>query len=416
MPNTPVTVAPSAPGCPFTPLQQLAGRDPYADYEAMRGNGKLVWDASMNGWLVLDYELCRHVELHEDDQFRNVYADADPLLVELKGGASNISLTQGEAHKKLRRFHISLLSPKLLENYRQNIVLPITEAMIRRVLAGPGRADLAAEFGDLIPPRVICALLGMPWQDDELMDKTLRLNDEIMQWIGRGYSEPASQAQARAASKAINELLLPFIRDRRDNPQDDFISRVWTQAPADYGELTEEDALGICRELYLGGTDTTVHGIANALYLLLWNEDVRRAVDDDRDRIPHVIEESLRLYPAPQWRYRIANHDCELGGVAVRKDQLLVLLHAAANRDPEHYGACPQRPDLERQRPSDHLTFNYGPRLCVGAGLARIEMREAICAVLDHLPNVRPDPAAEPPQFASQFMRSYRPLHVVFDT
>jgi cytochrome P450 len=401
--------------CPFTPLQELADRDPFPEYEAMRANGPVVWDTSMKAWLVLDFKLCRYVELHEEDQFRSMYADADPLLVEIKGGKNNITVTQGEQHQRLRKFHLSLLSFKAVESYKNNIVLPIIEHSITQVAARSGKADLTADFGDGIPPRVICALLGMPWQDEGLIDETLRLHEEIMLWIGKGYRDPDSIAKARAASHAINQLLLPYIRERRIHPQDDFISRVWQQAPTDHGDLSEEDALSICRELYLGGADTTVHGIANSLYLLLWNDDARKAVAADRAKISNVVEEAQRLYGSPQYRYRRANADCELGGVAIKKNELLVLLHGAANRDPERFGACPAAVDLARGKPGDHLTFNFGPRSCVGAGLARMEMHAALNAVLDRLPNVRPDTAAEVPRFASQFMRSFRPLNVLFD-
>jgi cytochrome P450 len=401
--------------CPFTPLQDLAGRDPFPQYEAMRKNGPVVWDKSMNAWLVLDFKLCRYVELHEEDQFRTMYADADPLLVEIKGGKSNITVTQGEQHQRLRRFHTSLLSFKALESYKKNIVMPIIVHSIEQVAKKPGAADLAADFGDGIPPRVICALLGMPWQDDGLIDMTLQLHEVIMHWIGRGYRDPDSIANARAASRSINELLLPYIRERRMHPQDDFISRVWLQAPAEYGELNEEDALSICRELYLGGADTTVHGIANSLYLMLWNAEAKQAVATDRAKINNVVEEAQRLFGSPQYRYRRANADCELGGVSIKKNDVLILLHGAANRDPERFGACPAAVDLAREKPGDHLTFNFGPRSCVGAGLARMEMHEALNAVLDRLPNLRPNPTAEAPRYASQFMRSFRPLNVLFD-
>lgn len=401
--------------CPIT-MRALEDADPFPAYEALREQGPVVWDESLKGWLVLDFDLCRHVELNEPALFRNMYADADPLIVELKGGAANITVSQGEQHQRMRRFHMSLLSPKALQSYRDNIVTPIIQDALDRVLAKGGSADLAADFGDGIPPRVICALLGMPWQDDELIRKTLHLNEEIMKWIGRGYYDEASVRDARAASSAINEILLPFIRERRLRPQEDFISRVWQEAPHEYGELTEADALAICRELYLGGADTTVHGIANSLYLLLWNPQVRAAVQQDREQVAAVIEEAQRLYGSPQWRYRRANQDCVLGTAEVKKDQVIILLHGAANRDPKRFGDCPATPNLSRPRMREHLTFNYGPRVCVGMGLARIEMRDALNGVLDRLPNVRPDTDAQPPRFANLFMRSFRPLHVRFDS
>jgi len=371
------------PTCPIK-LMSLEDHDPFGSYETMRSEGKVVWDNSVRGWLVLDFELCRYVELHEEDQFRNPYADADPLIVELKGGKSNITISQGKQHERLRRFHMSLLSPKAMDSYRTHIVQPIIADSLARLAAKQDAADLTADFGDMIPPRVICALLGMPWQDDGLIEKTKRLHDEIMLWIGKGLStDPDEAAKARAAANAINETLLPFIRERRERPQGDFISRVWLEAP-----------------------------IANSFYLLLWNPTVREAVRKDPALVPVVIEEAQRLYGSPQFRFRRANADCELGGVAIAKDQTLVLLHGAANRDPAKFGECPAAPDLTRARPRDHLTFNYGPRTCVGSGLARIEMKDALNAVLDRFPTIAVDPSAAPPRFANLFMRSFRPLHV----
>jgi cytochrome P450 len=409
---TPPGAAESRPTCPVT-LMSLEDRDPFAPYEAMRSHGKVVWDDSVRGWIVLDFELCRYVELHEEDQFRNAYADADPLVVELKGGKSNITISQGSQHERLRRFHMSLLSPKAMDHYRAHIVTPIIADSLARLASKGDSADLAADFGDNIPPRVICALLGMPWQDDGLIEKTKQLHDEIMVWIGKGAStDLASANKARAAANDINATLLPFIRERRERPQGDFISRVWLEAPAELDSLTEEDALAICRELYLGGADTTVHGIANSFYLLLWDQKVRAAVRANPDLVPAVIEEAQRLYGSPQFRFRRANADCELGGVSIAKDQTLILLHGAANRDPAKFGACPAAADLTRARPRDHLTFNYGPRTCVGSGLARMEMRDALNAVLGRFPDIHIDAGAAPPRFANLFMRSFRPLHV----
>lgn len=98
----------------------------------------------------------------------------------------------------------------------------------------------------------------------------------------------------------------------------------------------------------------------------------------------------------------------------MKAGDVLALVHAAANRDPKRF-SCPIDIDLDRPRLRDHLAFNVGPRTCVGAGLARTEMHDSIAMLLDRLPNLRLDPSAETPRFSSLFMRSWRPLHVLFD-
>lgn len=402
--------------CPVS-IRNYADIEPWAAYEAMRSKAPLVWDELMNAWVVLGYDECSHVEINEG-RFRNAYQDAPPVVVQIKGGGRNITMLSGDEHRRMRHFFMSLMTPALVEGYRRNQIAPVLELLIRRIVAsGTGRTDLTAAFGDQIPARVIAALLGMPWQDDDLVAEILHLHEEMMEVIGLAFATEEIRERGLRISRDLNNLLLPYIRARREHPQDDFISRVWTQAPAEYrGDLVEEDAVAISRELFLGGADTTMHGIANVNYLILTNDRIRSAVEADRTKtIPIVVEESMRLYGSVMYRFRLANKDCVLGGVEVRKDQRLILLHSAANRDPAKFG-CPHEADLARPRLADHLAFNKGPRSCVGISLARAEMRDALAAVLDHLPNVRLDPDAEPPRFKSLFMRSWRPINVTFDS
>jgi cytochrome P450 len=174
------------------------------------------------------------------------------------------------------------------------------------------------------------------------------------------------------------------------------------------------DVLSITRDLFIGAGDTTMNAIANSIYLLLTEPVVREAVTNDPDATLNAfIEETLRLLGSVQWRYRIANHDVSVGGVTIKKDDSLLLLHAAANRDPGHY-ACPHAIDLNRKRPSDHLAFNVGPRLCAGMHLARLEIRECLKTLIKRLPDLRLDPSKEQPQFRNFSHRSFSPLHVLF--
>lgn len=389
--------------------------EPWEYYDAVRSQGPLIWDEAMKAWAVLDFEECAHIEMNEE-RFRNPYQDVPDVVVQIKGGGRNITFLSGDEHLRMRRFFLKLMTPPLVESYRQKQVAPIIAMLIRRVLdKGTGKADLCSEFGDQIPPRVIAALLGMPWEDDAMVAKILHLHEEIMQVIGTGFATEEIRQKGLRVSAEINDLLLPYIRDRKINPKDDFISRVWSEAPTQFeGELTEADVVAISRELFLGGADTTVHGIANILYLVLTNRDIRAAIDADRKtNLPIAVEESMRLYGSVMYRFRVANEDCTIGNATVKKDQRLILLHSAANRDPEKYG-CPHMAELSRRPAADHLAFNKGPRSCVGMGLARAEMRDAVAAVLDNLPDVRLDRTSGPPIFKSLFMRSWRPLNVSF--
>jgi cytochrome P450 len=386
--------------------------DPYPFYESVRAKGPLVWDESMNGWLVTSHELCRHVELNEN-MYRHPYADASQELIEIKGGARNITILQGNDHARMHRLLMSLFVPRAVDQYRDIHIKPIIRGLIDKIVT-TGRAELTREFSDQIPPRVILSLLAMPWDNEDLVRRVLHLHDEVMEWIGNQNKGDTTE-KARAASQEINSMLLPFVQMRRDNPGDDLISRVWAEAPRYFENFGEADALATCREMFLAGSDTTVHALANAIYIMLTQPEVMDAIRNDREKaLANFVEEVLRIYGSVQYRFRLVNEDGELGGTPVKKNQVLVLINAAANRDPTKYER-PTQVDLNRLTPKGHLAFNVGPRVCVGAALARAEMTESINELLDRLPNLRLDPDAQPPRFRFHYIRSFRPLHVLFN-
>lgn len=386
--------------------------DPFAFFEALRsrGDGRPVWDDSVNAWLVYDFDQVAAGQ-RDERRFANAYVHATETLKTIKGGGANITLSQGTEHDRLRRFHLKLLSPANVERYRVGHVVPIITAALDRI-ADEARIDATAALADYIPPRVICSMLGMPNDDEHAMQRLLVLNHEIVRLIESGYRNDTQRERALAASAELNEVLLPYVRLRREQPADDFLSRVWREAP-DFGiDLDEEAALGLCRELYFAGSDTTVYGISNILWTLFSRPEVLARVRQDRGKaLNALIEEGMRLLDVVIFRHRICIEDTEIAGVSIQAGQTVFLINAAANRDPARY-SCPADVDLDRRVPTDHLAFGRGTRSCVGAQLARVEMRELVGQLLDRFPNARLDPDAPQPAFEGFFMRSMRPVRL----
>lgn len=400
--------------CRFS-LTRLQVGAPFAAFDKARASAPLHWDDQLQGWAVLDFELCKQVETNEA-KFGIGYPDPAPkVVVDIKGGRG-ISVLIGEEHRKMRQFFMSLLTAKNVASYTEHQVLPVTRYLMDRMLAkGSGHVDLARDLADEMPPRVIAALLGMPWDDEDLIRRIRDLHEELMEVMGDGYRSKELVERGLEVSREVNEMLLPYIRKRREDPRNDLVSRLWIEAPKYVGEITEEDVISMGRDLFIAGADTTVHGIANVLYLVLTDPAVRAAVEGGEDSVlSAAVEEGMRLFGSVMYRYRRASEDCELGGQAIAKGDLLILVHSAANRDPRKY-ACPHRADLTRTPDNDHLAFNKGPRKCIGTSFARAEMIEALRMVLAEMPNLRLDPEAEPPRFDGLFLRSWRPLHVLFD-
>jgi cytochrome P450 len=165
---------------------------------------------------------------------------------------------------------------------------------------------------------------------------------------------------------------------------------------------------------FFAGTDTTTHAITNAIYLLAQSSELQNALRvGGAERVEQFTEEVLRLYPSAHFTRRKANEDFKLGGIEIKKDDLMLMVNAAANRDTSRYKS-PHKVDMDRDGLRNHLAFSIGPRTCSGAALARGEIQESIARVLDRLPNLRLDPHAEEPRLHGFLFRSYQPLHVVF--
>lgn len=405
---------PSATARPTCPAGHSLRQDSdaFAFYRLLQTEAESpVWDADAQAWLVFDYDQIAAV--HADPAtFGNAYIFADDTLRAIKGGGANITLSQGVEHDRLRKMHLRLLSPSHVDRYRKTHVEPIADAALDRI-QHESRIDAAAQIADRIPPRVICSMLGIPNDDDEAMDRLLELNGEIVDLIASGYRDPARRDRALAASAELNDVLRPYVRLRRDNPADDFISRVWQEAASFGIDLDEDAALGLCRELYFAGSDTTVYGIANAIFTLLSEPGLLEAARADRNKaLAGVVEESLRLIGVVQYRHRICMADATIGAVPIAKGDAVLVLHAAANRDPGHY-ACAEATDVTRRSPTDHFAFGRGNRSCVGAQLARVEMRYVLDRMLDRFPDLRLDPSAPKPAFTGTFMAQMRPVHII---
>ncbi|WP_197427594.1 cytochrome P450 [Bradyrhizobium retamae] len=394
-------------------MLSLADKDPFPSYEILRKRGPLVWDPGMKCWLVLSYDLCKVVE-SDEGTYRNWNLGGPSVLYEIKGDKNRMSVSSvvGEEHARVRRLYLKLLSPAATRQYRDEHVVSIINDAIDR-FAKQGSADLVSQLSEPIPPRIMAALFGLPWKDDALIENLSRWHQEVVGWLYNRNSEELTK-KAKRASDELNNLFRPLVLDRREKSGADVISQIWSRSPEDLGEIGVDDVMAIVRDIELGAGETTTNAIANAIYLFLSDPAVREAVTKDQDgALNAFVEESLRLLGSIQFRFRKANRDVSLADAIIKKDDTLCLVHAAANRDPEHY-TCPHMIDFNRKPPTDHMAFNVGPRICPGMHLARLKIRECTKALIHRLPDLRLDPAKEVPRFRAFSHRCFAPLHVLF--
>ncbi|MER9477474.1 cytochrome P450 [Mesorhizobium sp. M0520] len=393
-------------------MRALADKDPFPIYDNLRKRGDVIWDPGMNCWLVLSYDICKVIESDENTFGITHVKDAPPFWFEINGGRTAVSSLIGEEHARMRRLYLKLLSPAATAQCREEHVLPVINDAVDR-FEKHGQAELTTQLSDPLPTRVMASMFGLPWKDDKLIADVTLWHRDIVAWLYNNTNE-ALTTKAKLASDELTNLFLPLVIERKEKRGTDLISQIWSRAPEDWGNVGVDDVIAIAREMAIGAGETTTNAIANAIYLYLTNPSVREAVTNDQiGALNTFVEEILRLLGAIQFRFRQANRDINLGGVSIKKDQTICMLHAAANRDPTHY-KCPHAIDLNRKPATDHVAFNVGPRICPGMHLARLKIRECLKVLMVRLPDLRLDPTKEAPRFHGFSHRSFGPLHVRF--
>lgn len=402
--------------------QTTTDKDPYAFYENLLKKGEVHWDPQLNAWLVSSYEGCKHVMRNDDVSFELPKKEAETRTV-LFGGPRAVPALKGEEHEKLHRWWVGSFSPKRMEEWRVTAIRPIVERVIDRFIEW-GKAELSDELSEPVPIRVITRLMGLPWEDDTFIERYRRLNHQLVSLLTRrGLSAQADagsaaedkvKAEGLAAAQTIHDMILPYIMERKSGQGDDLISAMWRDGAALLPDWSLNDVMANTRLMLQAGSDTTTYATSNAACLLLKHPGlIRQLADGGEAKIMNFVEKVLRLHGPVHLRSREAIQDAEVAGCKFACGEAVLPLVAAANRDPSRY-PHPEKIDLERKAPRDHLAFHFGAHTCAGAALARAELLEIVTAITRRLPDMRLDPDAEPPTMKGWLLRAYGPLHVLF--
>ncbi len=255
-----------------------------------------------------------------------------------------------------------------MEQRLREIARSLTEGFATR-----GRCDVVAEFAHLFPSMVVGELIGIP---DELLAECRSITDAVMRIDGpEGNASPVERADA---------IFSALVEERRAEPRDDLISALLAVG-GDGGEpLSEDEILGFCYLLLVGGNDTTTNLIGNGMDLLARHPDQRTELVADPSLLPDAIEEMLRREPPTQTSARQTTTDVRLHGVTIPADSRVLLAWGAANLDEREFDE-PERFDIHRTPPR-HLSLGHGAHFCMGAALARMESRVAFSTLLEVMP------------------------------
>jgi hypothetical protein len=288
-----------------------------------------------------------------------------------RGPTSFLSMDPPD-HTRLRRLVAKAFTPRVIAALEPRIRQVVAELFAG--FADNGRFDVVGELAYPLPVRIIGELLGVPYADHERLVGWSRL---LVRGLdpAMALTDPAETASILAAQFEFGEYFTALIAARRAAPGDDLLSRlVLIEEQGD--QLTEAELVSTCILLLVAGHETTANLIANGVLALLRHPDQLAALKADPTLVAGAIEEVLRYDPPVQLTTRVVRQPTRFGDVDVPTDGVLLLLLAAANRDPAVF-AEPDRFDITRDA-HQHLSFAAGAHFCLGAGLARLEASVAL--------------------------------------
>jgi cytochrome P450 len=363
--------------------------DPYPTYSGLRSTAPVHRTTLPDGrgvWLVTRYEDV--LAIFKDERFvkdwRKVMtpeqlAQIPPIPEVMKPLSQNMLDTDPPDHERLRALVSKAFTPRLIERLRPR-VQAISDSLLDAV-EDRGGMDLIDDYAFPLPITVIAELLGVPSED----------RNKFREWSDAAVSGNATKEYLEEVliphMQAFTDYLHALFEEKRKHPREDLISALVRAEEA--GErLNEDELLGMVFLLLVAGHETTVNLIGNGVLALLRHPEQLEKLRNDPSLVKPAVEELLRYDgPVETSTERFAREDVAIGGEVIPKGEMVLVVIAAADRDPERFHD-PDALDITRAD-NKHLAFGKGIHHCLGAPLARMEGQIAIGTLLRRMPNLR---------------------------
>ena len=383
----------------------LYAGDPYPTYAWMRANEPVYWDGINELWGIARYEDVIRIEKDKEtfissDTEKGGYRPnipADPAIIGL----------DDPMHTKRRQLVSRRFTPRAAGVWEDDIRAKVTRILdgARSAQSSKGSVEIVGEMAAPLPAMMIGRLLGF----DESRWPELKYWSETTIALGGGppYMNDAGIEAAMDFAGACLELF----NAKRSRPGDDILSHYAT-AEIDGCPVGEESAIADSLLLLDGGAETTRTVIAHTIINLVEQrhelEKLRQGAD-----LTVAVEEFIRYVTPIHNMCRVAKTDTEVGGVTIPAGNQVVLMYCSANRD-EAYFVDPERFDVTRT-PNNHLSFGFGTHFCLGASLARLEIKVFFEELLRRTSGWRIPAESEPVFVPNAFVRGVESARVEFD-
>jgi cytochrome P450 len=360
------------------------------------------------------YALVKHADVTEASKHPAVFSSAQgatsiaDLPAEFNEYFGSMINMDDPRHARLRRIVSRAFSPRLIAKFEDDVT-DVAASVVDDLLA-TGPCDFVSNVAAKLPLKIICAMMGIP---DDQYDMVLTNTNIILSGADPEFlSEDMDQAviQLLGAGQALAELVTSLAAERAKAPANDLISALAT-ANIDGEQLTSAELASFFILLVVAGNETTRNALSHALTLFTAYPDQRALLMADLDgRMEAAVEEIVRYSSPVLFMRRTLTRDYTMNGQDYRKDDKVVLFYYSANRD-ETVFPDPDRFDITRW-PNPHVGYGGpGPHYCLGAHLARREIRVMLRELLTRVPDIT---AGEPDRLLSSFINGIKRLPCTF--
>jgi cytochrome P450 len=330
-------------------------------------------------WVALGYRAVR--QMLTDPRFSREAAtrpggaaitqfDADPRM---------LTGLEGARHNRVRRLMSAAFSPRMVERLTPR-VQAIADELLDGFAPSGERTDFVAALAAPLPVLVICELLGVPVEGRE----------QVLAWgkiIGATTAYPPEVMEKALAD--IFSYLSEVIELRRRVPDDALISALIQVNDAE-DHLTASELTSNVRMLLMAGHETTVNQLGSALYGLYRHPEQLESLRAEPELWPQAVDELLRhAMLTPISLPRVTTEEVDLDGTLIPAGEAVFPIIGVANRDPEVF-PDPHRFDINRENPAPHIALGHGPHYCLGAQLAKLELRIALSSMFQRFPTIHP--------------------------
>ena len=383
----------------FDPFDRAFFDDPIPAYHWMLEEAPLYWCEPRQLWIMTRFddvwETLRDWQTFSSEASTEIVAGQGSAF--RSRGSQSIVMMDPPRHDRLRSLVSRAFTLRRMQEMRPRVRELAKQHLADLVAAGA--PDFARSVAIPLPGIVVADAIGVE------RSEIPRLAEATVAMVLVSPDDPDFGTRFADAVAALDEYFLPVIAKRRDDPTDDLISAL-IAADVDGERLSDEEIVGFARALFNGGHGTTTTLLGGSVVALAEHPEQRAMLAADPSLGRGAVEELIRYVSPVQGLMRTVTREVEMHGQTMRPGDRLMVMIAAANRDPRVF-ADPDRLDLRREMPR-HLGFGVGAHFCIGAQLARVEAEE----VLDELLQIAPEYEL-PSEIHYENIMSVRSLHSV---